>query len=82
MTAGVPPHFLTSILYLSPPTPQTPSSLADFAKAASLSSVVKLSMSKDLPLVVEYTIDDIGHLKFYLAPKIDEDEMEADAGDD
>jgi proliferating cell nuclear antigen len=32
-------------------------------------------MSKDLPLVVEYTIDDIGHLKFYLAPKIDDDEM-------
>lgn len=37
-------------------------------------------MSKDLPLVVDYTIDDIGHLKFYLAPKIDDDEMEADMG--
>jgi hypothetical protein len=55
---------------------------ADFAKAASLASVVKLSMSKDLPLVVEYTIDDIGHLKFYLAPKIDDDEMgDAEVGD-
>lgn len=32
-------------------------------------------MSKDLPLVVEYTIDDIGYLKYYLAPKIDDDEM-------
>lgn len=55
--------------------------LTDFAKAAGLSSVVKLSMSKDLPLVVEYTFDDIGHLKFYLAPKIEDDEMEAEVGD-
>lgn len=38
-------------------------------------------MSKDLPLVVEYTIDDIGHLKYYLAPKIDEEEMEAEAAE-
>lgn len=34
-------------------------------------------MSKDLPVVVEYPIADMGHLKFFLAPKIDEeDEME------
>ena len=25
-------------------------------------------------MVVEYPIDDMGHVKFYLAPKIDEDD--------
>jgi proliferating cell nuclear antigen len=39
-------------------------------------------MSKDLPLVVEYTFDDIGHLKFYLAPKIEDEEMEGEGGGD
>ncbi|KAF8069504.1 VPS33 [Scenedesmus sp. PABB004] len=51
--------------------------LNSFSKAAPLSSQVRLSMSKDLPIVVEWTIGDMGHLKFYLAPKIDEDEDEA-----
>ncbi|WIA10126.1 hypothetical protein OEZ86_000290 [Tetradesmus obliquus] len=53
--------------------------LNSFAKAASLASQVQLSMTKDLPVVVEFTISDMGHLKFYLAPKIDEDE---DMGDE
>lgn len=35
---------------------------------------VIISMSKDLPVVVEYPISDMGHLKFYLAPKIDEED--------
>lgn len=60
-----------------------------FAKATSLSGHVTLKMSPDVPLVVEYKIqtkkkksddeedeedDDLGHLRFYLAPKIEEDE--------
>jgi proliferating cell nuclear antigen len=60
-----------------------------FAKATSLSGFVTLKMSPDVPLVVEYKIqtkkkkdedededdeDDLGHLRFYLAPKIEEDE--------
>lgn len=50
--------------------------LNSFAKATPLSPTVVLSLSKDLPIVVEYAIDsDIGHVRFYLAPKID-DEME------
>jgi proliferating cell nuclear antigen len=49
--------------------------LNSFAKATPLSTSVALSLSKDLPVVVEYTIADMGHIKFYLAPKID-DEME------
>jgi len=56
-----------------------------FAKATPLSSTVTLKMSPDVPLVVEYKIDieddedkkgtDAGHIRFYLAPKI-EDEAE------
>lgn len=49
-----------------------------FTKATSLSASVTLSLSKDVPLVVEYPIknsndEEMGHLKFYLAPKIEED---------
>merc|ERR1711990_1375326 len=46
-----------------------------FTKATPLSSQVILSLSPEVPLVVEYDIDDIGHVKYFLAPKIeDEDE--------
>mmetsp|Transcript_16322 Transcript_16322/g.36979 ORF Transcript_16322/g.36979 Transcript_16322/m.36979 type:complete len:262 (-) Transcript_16322:8-793(-) len=46
-----------------------------FTKATPLSGTVTLSMSKDVPLVVEYKIESIGYVRFYLAPKIeDEDE--------
>lgn len=31
-------------------------------------------MSPDVPLVVEYKIAEIGYIRFYLAPKIDEEE--------
>lgn len=43
-----------------------------FTKATPLSDRVILSMSPDVPVVVEYPIEDFGHIKFYLAPKIDE----------
>lgn len=48
--------------------------LAFFTKATSLSKCVTLFMSSDVPLVTEYRINDIGHLKYYLAPKIDDEE--------
>jgi len=49
-----------------------------FTKATSLASTVSLSMSKDVPLVVEYPIsvkegESVGYVRFYLAPKIEED---------
>jgi len=44
-----------------------------FTKATPLSSTVIISMSPDVPVVVEYPIEDYGHIKFYLAPKIEED---------
>uniref|UniRef100_A0A6U0TM54 DNA sliding clamp PCNA n=1 Tax=Polytomella parva TaxID=51329 RepID=A0A6U0TM54_9CHLO len=56
--------------------------LNNFAKATPLASQVKLSLAKDIPIVVEYQINDIGFLKYYLAPKIeDNDEGNADDGD-
>ncbi|XP_070621973.1 proliferating cell nuclear antigen [Erythrolamprus reginae] len=45
-----------------------------FTKATPLSPTVILSMSADVPLVVEYKIADMGHLKYYLAPKIEDQE--------
>ncbi|CAH1114619.1 unnamed protein product [Psylliodes chrysocephalus] len=48
--------------------------LNSFTKATPLTPVVQLSMSDNVPLVVEYQIPDLGHLRYYLAPKIEEDE--------
>jgi len=31
-------------------------------------------MSGDVPLVVEFQIEELGHIKYYLAPKIEEDD--------
>lgn len=45
-----------------------------FAKAMSLSPSVTLSMSNDVPLVVEYSVADMGHIKYFLAPKIEDEE--------
>jgi proliferating cell nuclear antigen len=44
-----------------------------FTKATELSGSVIVSMSPDVPIVVEYPIEDVGYVKYYLAPKIDED---------
>eukprot|EP00162_Nutomonas_longa_P000348 comp10423_c0_seq1/m.12658 comp10423_c0_seq1/g.12658 ORF comp10423_c0_seq1/g.12658 comp10423_c0_seq1/m.12658 type:complete len:262 (-) comp10423_c0_seq1:105-890(-) len=47
-----------------------------FAKATPISGTVTLSMSKGVPLVVEYPVSDMGFIRFYLAPKIEETEAE------
>jgi len=44
-----------------------------FTKATALGPSVVISMSPDVPVVVEYPIDQIGHIKYYLAPKIDDE---------
>lgn len=31
-------------------------------------------MSADVPLVVEYKIGEVGHIRYYLAPKIEDEE--------
>merc|ERR1712172_115156 len=45
-----------------------------FTKASCLSAQVSLSMSPDVPLVVEYNIADFGHIRYYLAPKIEDED--------
>lgn len=47
-----------------------------FTKATPLSSQVILSLSPEVPLVVEYDIEDIGHVKYFLAPKIENEDDE------
>ena len=41
-----------------------------FTKAGTLSSEVRLQMAPETPLVVEYQMNDLGSLYYYLAPKI------------
>lgn len=52
-----------------------------FARAQSLSKKVSLSICNDVPLVAEYRIGDVGHIRYFLAPKIDDDN-DMDGGDD
>ena len=47
-----------------------------FTKASPLSSTVTISLSSELPVVVEYKIAEMGYIRFYLAPKIEEDDEE------
>lgn len=44
-----------------------------FTKATPLGPTVTLSLSPDLPILVEYPVGDLGYVRYYLAPKIDED---------
>ena len=47
--------------------------LNSFAKATPLASHLLLKLSPGAPLVVEYGIgDELGYMRFYLAPKIEE----------
>lgn len=44
-----------------------------FTKATPLGPTVTLSLSPDIPIVVEYPVDTMGYIRYYLAPKIDEE---------
>lgn len=47
--------------------------LTTFTKATGLSNTVTLKLSREFPLLVEYALaDDLGHVRYYLAPKIDD----------
>ena len=41
-----------------------------------MSGQVSLSISPDVPLVVGYEIEDLGHVKYFLAPKIENEDDE------
>merc|ERR1711998_598936 len=45
-----------------------------FTKATPMSESVTLSLSKEVPLAVEYQIGEMGHLRYYLAPKVDDED--------
>lgn len=45
-----------------------------FSTASVLSETLLFGMSEGTPLIIKYPIDECGHLKFYLAPKIDNDD--------
>lgn len=47
--------------------------LNQFTRASALGDQVNLYMSENTPLVVEFPIGDFGTLKFYLAPKLNEE---------
>eukprot|EP01091_Cochliopodium_minus_P020164 TRINITY_DN871_c0_g1_i1.p1 TRINITY_DN871_c0_g1~~TRINITY_DN871_c0_g1_i1.p1 ORF type:complete len:290 (-),score=104.19 TRINITY_DN871_c0_g1_i1:20-889(-) len=44
-----------------------------FSKATSLTDKVILKLHDESPLVVSYEINDVGYIRYYLAPKIEED---------
>jgi len=50
--------------------------LSSFTKATALSKRVTISMGPEVPLVVEYKVEEgnLGHVRYYLAPKIDDEE--------
>lgn len=68
------PEFSTTI-ELSEPVALTFSLkyLVNFCKATSLSETVTLSLSNEIPLMIEYKMQS-GYVRFYLAPKIGDDE--------
>lgn len=43
-----------------------------FAKGSTLSDRVTLKFAEQRPCLVEYSIDNVGYLRYYLAPKVDE----------
>ena len=45
-------------------------------KASSLGPQVNLYISKEFPLMVEYKLGELGILKFYLAPRISDEDKE------
>lgn len=44
--------------------------LVNFSKAAVLSTQVKLCLSNEVPLLVEFNLSGSSYLRFYLAPKV------------
>ena len=44
--------------------------LVNFCKASGLSTTVKLCLSNEVPLLVEYGLASNSYLRFYLAPKV------------
>lgn len=48
--------------------------LSAFTKATGLSPTVRLEITEKKPMMVEYSLGEVGYVRFYLAPKIGDDE--------
>jgi len=48
--------------------------LVSFTKATSLAPVVSLCLTDDVPMMVEYKLEDVAQVRYFLAPKIGEEE--------
>ncbi|CEI99865.1 hypothetical protein G6F70_002093 [Rhizopus microsporus] len=48
--------------------------LVNFTKATPLATRVSLNLSADVPLLLDYNLDNIGYVRYYLAPKIGDEE--------
>jgi proliferating cell nuclear antigen len=48
--------------------------LTQFTKATPLSPRVGLNLSADVPLLVDYKLENLGYVRYYLAPKIGDEE--------
>jgi proliferating cell nuclear antigen len=48
--------------------------LTQFTKATPLSETVRLEFSNECPMLIEYPIGDMGYIRFYLAPKVDDED--------
>jgi len=44
-----------------------------FSKASTLASRVKLCLAADAPCMIDFDMHGLGHLRYYLAPKVEED---------
>lgn len=54
--------------------------LVNFCKASALSSTVKICLSNEVPLLVEYALAGSSYLRFYLAPKVRDAPVGFDGG--
>ncbi|KAJ1976877.1 hypothetical protein H4R34_003811 [Dimargaris verticillata] len=48
--------------------------LNNFTKAAPLSDTVTLQMTNDIPVLIDFSVGEIGYIRYFLAPKINEEE--------
>lgn len=48
--------------------------LTQFTKATPLSETVRLEFSNECPMLIEYPIGEMGYIRFYLAPKVEDDD--------
>lgn len=50
--------------------------LNSFTKASPLSNTATISLSSELPVVVEYKIAEMAYIRIYLAPKVEDEDEE------